>query len=340
MNITIKDIAREANVSIATVSRALNNKSNVDEYTKQNILKIAEELKYKPNFIARNLVKQETNVIGLVLPEIQGDFFTEIIKGIDQHAFPRGYNTVVAGSHSQRTIVESMIHFMDKSMIDGIIIMVPAVNDQIKEIIDRSTIPVVLISGKNELVDIDTVSIDNYQGAYSMTDYLIKQGYTKIAHVRGPSNNNDAVERKKGYLDALKAYGIPVREDWIINGEFSLKGGEYAASRLLSLLDKPEVIFAGNDMMAIGCYKVIRAHGLKIPQDIGVTGFDDISISDLLNPRLTTVHVPISELGRTAANLLLNRIEKEKNNEQIEPKHIKISTGIIIGGSIINRNNN
>lgn len=330
MSATIKEIAEQAKVSIATVSRALNNLGNVKEETKELILNIAEELKYSSNIAARRLAKQQTKIIGFVLPEIEGEFFTDIIKGIEKEAYAQSYHVIVVGSHSERNIVESILNFMKRSLIDGVILMIPSLSEQIKDIISASEIPVVIINGKNEANAVDTVSIDNYQGSYSIVNFLIKNyHYKKIAIIEGPSNNNDALERFEGYMAALKDNGIKPKDDWMIDGDFTSKGGELACSRLLSLLEKPEVIFASNDVMALGCYKVINAHGLKIPDDIGVVGFDHISLADLVSPHLTTVHVPIEEIGQEAARILLERINETAKGV----RHLKISTGIIVGDS-------
>jgi len=331
MATTIKEVASKANVSIATVSRALNDGSKVRPSTKESILIIAEKLNYKPNIIARNLVKKNTSIIGLVLPEIQGDFFTDIIKGVDEVAYSSKYHIIVASSHSERPVVESLMNFMGRSMVDGVIIMSPLINDRIKEIIKKSDTPLVIIDCVSPIENVDTVNIDNFQGAYAITEYLIKNlGYKKVAHVEGPANNNDAIQRKAGYIEALYKNNIPIKQEWIVPGGFTSDGGRLACSRLLSLIEKPEVIFAGNDMMAAGCYKAIDSLGFKVPDDIGVAGFDDIFLSEFLTPRLTTVHIPIIEIGKSAARLLINKI---KNGKDHKPKHLKVSTGIIVGES-------
>lgn len=334
MNITIKEIAKRANVSIATVSRALNNLDNVRPETKDSILSIAEKLNYIPNVGARNLVMQKTNIIGFVLPEIQGEFYTEIIRGIDEYVYNAGYHMIVASSHSQRSIVESLVNFMKRSFVDGVILMAPSINERVKEIITGSTVPVVVISGKSEVDIVDTVSINNFQGAYSIVNFLIKNyGHTKIAIIKGPSTNNDSLERYEGYAAALTDNKIKINENWVVEGDFTLRGGEIACSRLMTLLERPDAIFASNDMMALGCYKVINSLGYLVPKDISVVGFDHILFSDVVLPRLTTVHVPKSELGQEAARLLLERIDGGRDKE---PEHVKVSTGIIIGESCNN----
>lgn len=330
MAITIKEIAGKAKVSIATVSRALNNDPKVRPETKDLILGLAKHLEYKPNIRARNFARKKTNIIGIVLPEVVDEFFTEIIRGIDEVACASGYNTMVAGTHRERTMAESIRNFSGRGVVDGIILMAPSINDKIKEILTKSDTPVVIINGNNELDIFDQVGIDNFQGAYSITEYLVKTlGYSKIAHITGPALNNDAIERLTGYVTALRDNKQSIRNEWIISGDFTIKGGENACRRLLSLPEKPQVIFAANDMTAIGCYKAVQSFGLNIPQDIGIAGYDDVFVSQFLTPRLTTVHVPILELGRTAASLLMHRIHDENGKR----KQIKISTGVVVGCS-------
>jgi DNA-binding LacI/PurR family transcriptional regulator len=331
MPITIKEIADKARVSIATVSRALNDDEKVKPETRQVILSIAREFHYKPNILARSLVKNQSNIIGVVLPEVDGEFFSEIIHGIDEIAYTGGYHTIVASSHSQRSIVESLIDFMGESLVRGIILIAPNISNQIRSIVQQSSIPILLINSNHDLDHLDSVGIDNYRGSYTMTEFLIKKcGYKKIAHIKGPVQNDDAIQRKLGYIHAMNDNNMSIKDEWIINGDFTVASGEHACRRLLSLDDMPEAVFAGNDMMALGCYKAAKSYGLKIPDDIGVAGFDDIFLADFLTPRLTTVHIPISEIGKASAELLLNRI---LNGDLSEPKSIKISTGLVVGDS-------
>jgi DNA-binding LacI/PurR family transcriptional regulator len=330
MSITIKELAEKANVSIATISRAINNDKKVKPETKDLILKLAQKYSYRPNVLARNFVKRKTNTIGLILPDVADEFFSDIIRGVDRVAYNGGFNTMIASSHSDRTLTESVFSFMRNGFVDGVILMAPNVSDQIKEVIMSANIPTVLINSKREDINCDTVGIDNFQGSYSMMEYLLKKGYKKIAHVAGPTSNIDAIERKRAYRKAMEDYRLKAKDEWMISGDFTISGGEYACRRLLSLRDKPEVIFASNDMMAIGCYKTIAEFGLKIPDDVAVTGFDDIFVSQFLYPRLTTIHVSISELGKTSANLLIKRINNQNGKEY---QHLHISTGLVIGKS-------
>lgn len=340
MKATIYDIANKAGVSTATVSRALGDKSDtVKPETRKRIIQISDDLNFRPNSLAKNLAKRTTSAIGLVLPDIQGDFYNQIIKGVDEIAFSGGYHLIVASSHSKRNMVESLLGFMRESLVDGVILMIPSMNSQLEDVLAKYKIPVVIINDIQAFDKYDIVSIDNYQGAYSIIDYTIKTyNHSKIAMITGPASNHDSQMRKKGYTCALKDAGITIRKDWIIEGDFTTKGGELACSRILSLKEKPDVIFAANDNMAAGCYNVAESLGFKIPDDIGIIGFDHIELGSFLRPKLTTVHVPASEIGKTSTQLLINRLSNKEYNS-FEPKNIKISTGIIIGDSVTKSNN-
>jgi LacI family transcriptional regulator len=332
MTASIKEIGKRANVSIATVSRALNDYPNVKPETKELILEIAKELNYEPSGLVKSLVRSNKNVIGFVVPEIWGEFYTDIINGIEDVASQEGFHLIVASSHSNRNIVESVLNFMQESLVNGVVLMIPSMNEQVKEIITKSKTPIVLITGKNEWGNINIVGIDNFQGTYSMTKYLVEQlGYEKIAIIRGPNENYDSSERLEGFLSAMLELGLSIKDEWIVPGNFDVRSGELACSRLLAMLDRPELIFCFNDMMALGCYRYINKVGLKIPNDVSLVGFDHILLSEVIDPLLTTVHVPKRELGSEAMHILLRLIRNK--NKNIGPQHIKISTGIVVGGS-------
>jgi len=330
MAATIKEIADRAGVSIATVSRALNNDAKVTDDTRQLILNISEELKYKPNLLARDFAKKTSSIVGLVLPDLSDEFFTEIIKGVDEVTYKHNFYTMVASSHKYRTLEESLITLAKNGLVGGMILLISSLSKSIKEILDQSNIPVVLITGGSGNTGYDEVSINNYQGAYDMTGYLIKKKYTKIAHITGPDDNDDSLLRKKGFLDACAKHNIRINKSWIVKGDFTKESGEQACMKLLSAQNRPEVIFASNDMMALGCYDAMEKAGLKIPHHTAVVGFDDIFISRYLSPALTTVRVQIEEVGRKAADLLVKRMNSDNSKKT---SRIKISTGLVIRSS-------
>jgi len=331
MTPTIKLIAKKANVSIATVSRALNDDVRVTLETRAKVKRISNELNYKPNLVARNFVKKTSYAIGLILPDISDEFFTDIIRGVDEITYKNGYYTMVSSSHKHRTLADSIETFVQTGLVGGVILLMSAMTDDIKNILKNTKIPVVLIGGVKQEYDFDIVSIDNYQGAFNATEYLIKQkNFTKIAHITGPSENYDALLRKKGFLDACKKNGVSINKSFIVEGNYTIDSGYHAFIQLYGLSEKPQAIFAANDMMALGCYDAAHYFNIKIPDDISLIGFDDIFISKYINPGLTTVRVQIEEVGKTAANLLIERLNKSNGKTH---SLIKIPTELIIRNS-------
>ena len=332
MTITIKELALKCGVSTATVSRAMNDDPSVKKVTKDKVLSFAKKLNYNPNLLARSFVTKKSNIIGLVMPDIYGEFFMEVIHGVDEVCYLNKYYTMVASSHGKRSTAEAIVDFMSRGIVGGIILMTPSIDDEIRKILQLNHLPIVVISGKRDFDRCDSISIDNYNGAYYLIDYLINtKKVKKIAHISGPLDNNDAVQRQRGYWNALEDNGIKINKNWIVEGDFTTVGGQSASSKLLKMQDRPEVIFAANDMTAIGCYLTARDLRLKIPVDFGVVGFDDIFVSQFLNPRLTTAHIPIYDMGKEAATTLIKRmIKSEKNKFQ----HIIMPTELIIGGSV------
>ncbi len=331
MTPTIKQIAEKANVSIATVSRALNNDFRVTIETREKVLRISKELNYKPNLAARNFVKKTSNSIGLILPDISDEFFTDIIRGVDEITYKNGYYTMVSSSHKHRTLADSIKTFSQTGLVGGIILLMSDMSDEIKNILEDTKIPMVLIGDSKKDYNFDMVSIDNYQGAFSATEYLIKKKkYKKIAHITGPANNYDALLRKKGFIDACKKNGVRINKSFIVDGNYTIDSGYHAFIQLYGLQEKPEAIFAANDMMALGCYDAANFFNVKIPDDISLMGFDDIFISKYLNPALTTVRVQIEEVGKTAAKLLIERLMESNGKAH---SLVKIPTELIIRNS-------
>jgi DNA-binding LacI/PurR family transcriptional regulator len=331
MTPTIKQIAKKANVSIATVSRALNNDLKVTPETRERILKISNELNYKPNLFARSFVKKTSNIIGLILPGISDEFFADIIRGVDEITYKNGFYTMVASSHGFRTLADSIIAFSNAGLVGGVILLLPTLTDEIKSTLQNIKVPVVLIGGGKQEIAFDTVAIDNYEGAVIATEFLIKKkGYKKIAHISGPNDNDDAYLRKKGFVDACKKNGINVSKSFLVDGDFTKESGYNGFIKLYSQSEKPQAIFTANDMMALGCYEAANYLNVSIPKDISLIGFDDIFISQYLNPGLTTVRVQIEEVGKSAATILINKLNG--SNGKVNPL-VKIPTDLIIRNS-------
>lgn len=311
MNVTIKEVAKKAGVSTATVSRVFNNAGVVDEETRRRVKEVAHELRYTPNALGRGLSTRRTDAIGLLLPDLHGEFFSEVIRGADQAAQQNRYHLLVSSSHTTREALQSALQVM-RGRVDGLIVMSPSIDEHsLKENLPRS-LPVVLL---NCLVDddsYDSFNIDNYTGAYEMVRHLVQHGHQRVAVIKGTEKNLDAEERLRGYRQALREAGAELHAELEVFGNFSESSGYDAAQKLLMLRAHPTAIFAANDSMALGALSALREMGVAVPQEIALAGFDDVPISRFLSPALSTVHVPITDLGAIAIQKLIHAFT-EKN---------------------------
>lgn len=309
VSVTVKQVARRARVSVATVSRVLNGKGSALETTRQRVLKAARALGYVPHLGARSLITRRTETLGVLLPDLYGEFYSEVIRGIDHAAGRRGYHVLVSSSHSDRVEVSAVLMAM-RGRVDGLLLMSPA-----QDALDLrgdlpASVPVVLLNCRAAGTSYDSVNLDNYAGAVAMVEHLHAVGHRRIALVRGPADNFDARERLRGYRTALRRLGAYAGPELELPGDFRESSGFAAARRLLAMADRPTAVFAANDSMAIGLLSALADSGVRVPQDVAVTGFDDIPVSRFLRPPLTTVHVPIAEMGTRAVEMLLHQVQE------------------------------
>jgi LacI family transcriptional regulator len=307
MAITIRDVAREARVSVASVSRALNGNSNVTQETRERILRVAARLRYVPHSAARSLITRRTQTIGALLPDLFGEFFSELIRGIDLAARARGLHLLVSSSHGDAEEAAMALRAM-QGRVDGMLVMSPHVDGAFLHRNLADAVPAVLINSAMKSARHSTLNIDNYGGARAMTEHLIAHGYRHIAFIGGPDGNFDAAERLRGFRDALANSKQEIAAK-VLPGDFSEESGYAAGRELAALKKRPRAVFAANDMSAIGCLLALGENGVRVPDDIAVAGFDDIPIARFVTPALTTVRVQIAELGRNALELLAGRIE-------------------------------
>jgi LacI family transcriptional regulator len=307
MGATLKDVAREACVSMASVSRALNGTGVVREEIREKILAAAARLNYVPNSGAQSLMTRRTRMIGVLLQRFHGEFFSELIRGIDAAARSRGLHLLVSTSHDDAVETREALRAMI-GRVDGLLAMLPHIDASFLQQTVGSTLPVVLMSTADVEHVYASVGVDNYGGAYAMVKHLVACGYRSIAHIAGPTTNIDTKERLRGYLDALRKE-LPGVEPHVITGDFTEESGYKAAEELLSQAERPRAIFAANDMMAIGCMSAVLEAGLDVPKDIAIVGFDDIPTSRFVRPALTTVSVRIADLGARALASLAEAID-------------------------------
>lgn len=302
---TIKDVAREARVSVATVSRVINGGGPVAEETRRRICDIATTLRYVPHGGARSLITSKTTAIGVLLPDLYGEFFSEVIRGIDLAARRSGYHLIVSSSHNDRAEIEGAMRAM-RGRVDGVIIMSPDIDAQALMLNLPDSHPVALLNCALRGAAFDSVNIDNTRGARAIVRHLISHGHRRIAIIAGASRNVDGHERQLGYRAALRDADLDRNSHWEPPGNFTEDSGFEAARSLLKLRSRPTAIFAANDSMAIGALSALREAGVRVPEDIAVAGFDDIPIARHVNPPLTSVHVPIAELGERVTEKLID----------------------------------
>ena len=306
-SVTINDVARRANVSVATVSRALNGQSNVTEGVRKRVLAAAEELRYTPHHAARSLSSRRTRTIGVVLPDLHGEFFSELVRGIDQAARRHGLHLLVSSYHGNPAEQATALRTM-RGRVDGLLVMSPFLGDT-APLRDNLTaaIPAVLVNTRIDAGPCGTLGIDNYRGARAMVRHLVDTGRRRIAFIAGPEDNYDAHERERGYRDELAA-SLPGTTPRVLRGDFGEASGHAAAQEMLRAAELPDAVFAANDMMALGCLFALGQAGVRVPGDVALAGFDDIPLARYVHPALTTLRVDIAALGERAMELLQRRI--------------------------------
>lgn len=300
---SIKDVARLARVSVATVSRALNGHANVAEAVRRRVVQAARELRYTPHHAARSLSSRRTHTIGVVLPDLHGEFFSELIRGIDQVAREHHLHLLLSSYHGDADEQAAALAAM-RGRVDGVLVMSPHA--------DRSTVladhlgdlPAVLIDTRDADERHASLAVDHYAGACAIMRHLLEAGHRRIAFIGGPQNNLDAEERLRGYLDTLKTVK-PRPRPWVLPGDFSEAAGHAAGVALLAASERPDAVFAANDMMALGCLFALTQGGLVVPRDVALAGFDDIPLARFVVPALTTARVRIADLGARAVRALV-----------------------------------
>ncbi len=326
---TIYDVAREANVSIATVSRVFNNNAKVSDNTRTKVKDAALRLNYSPHLGARSLMSRRTDSIGIVLPDMHGEFFSELIRGLDSATRKLGLHLLISCSHDDTEELNASISAM-KGRVDGIVIMSPLISSHDFQKYIPEKIPVIVLNGPSEKAIYSAVSIDNYAGSYAMTEHLIAEGYQRITLITGAKNNSDSEQRIRGYVDAMKNK-LPDSIIDIVEGDFSEESGYNAGMQILARPLMPEVVFASNDGMAIGCLCAFDEQNISVPKDIALAGFDDIPLSRYLRPALTTIKAPIAEFCSKAIEMLVAKIEKKDSDYTVEV--VKFTPTLVIRDS-------
>ena len=312
-HVTIKDIARELNVSVATISRAFNDKYDIRKETKEMILEKAKEMGYTPNSIAKRLIEKRSYSIGVVIPEFNNMFFPKVIVGIQDTLIKAGYHALIMiTNEDEKTEVET-IKKMRENMVDGLIISMckNTANIEFYQELTKLEMPMVFFNRVCDKIPAPQVILDDYKWAFFATEHLILEGYKKIFHLYANQEISFVEKRIKGYQDALRKYKLFYDDSYFFDGNFTAEGGEVAAKKMLAENNIPDAIISCNDFMAIGAMKVFKEKGYKIPEDIGFMGFSDSKSAELIDPALSTVGQEYFMMGKESADLLLKQINEE-----------------------------
>jgi len=327
---SLKDIARLADVSIATVSMILNNKDqNISASTRENVLRIAKESNYIPNAMARSLIIGQTKIIGLIIPDISNPFFPELARGVEDKANLSGYNVIFCNTDDDLEKEEKCLEMLAEKMVDGIIFAHSAKRTGGLENYIRENIPIILIDRDMDINNVKgKVLVNNLHGAYHGVEHLLEKGYHNIAFITGDLTSNTATERLDGYKKALIEYGIPIDERYIKSGYYKSDWGVEATKQLIREGINFDAIFCGNDLIALGAMKTLMGHGLKIPDDVAIVGFDDIWMANMVLPELTSIRQPNYEMGFKAAEMLIEVISNP--GIRTEKREIVLETELIV----------
>lgn len=307
MAVTMRDVARQAGFSVATVSRVLSGSGPVAERTRVRVMETAAALNYVPNATARSLTTSLNETVGVLLPDLYGEFYSEIIRGVEGAARARRYHTVLTsvqgGPGELAAALRSLV-----GRVDGLVAMSPEIEPDVLQANFPAGVPVAMLG--RPLEGHASVTIDNEAGARDMVSHLADLGHHRVAHVGGGASNADARARLAGYRHVVAARGLDADPALVLPGDFTEGSGHAAGRALLDMADRPSAVFAANDAMALGVLRALREGGLSVPDDVALAGFDDIPVAQYVMPGLTTVHVPIQEMGAWAVEAVLDAVSR------------------------------
>ena len=334
MALKIRDIAEDAGVSIATVSRVLNKSQPVSEELRERVMASVERLGYRPNPVARSLRTRRTFVIGVIVPNISNAYFTDIVRAIEDVALEAGYVVTVCSSDQDLAKERRYVDVLRNRMVDGVLIAVADRTQSQVSPLTESKVPVVLIDRRLEASSNgDSVTVDTRHGAYVAVQHLFQRGYSRIGIVGGPSAVSTALDKIEGYKDALREHSVPLDEGLVFEGDYTEASGADIARRIFQMDNPPQAVLIANNLMTLGFFKVVKEYGLRVPHDIAFVSFDDSTWASLADPPVTLVDQPTYELGKTATEILLDRMDSEASDVHAEARHLVLRPRLIVRGS-------
>lgn len=337
---TITDIARELNIDVSTVSKALKNHPKISDTTKKKVQEKARQLNYRPNHIATALVKGKSNLVAVMVPHTDETFFASAIRGIVDVVKNEGYGIIIFQSNNNTEDEISNIETMFRARVDGIIASHAMNTDNFDhyENILKQDIPLVLFDRFNDNIDSDIVAIDDYKGGYKVVTHLIEQGCKKIAHISGNQNVHIYNERFRGYQQALNEHGLPLEPSYVVEGKTSLEDGKRLAARLMDSDPHPDAIFCADDFTALGAIQLLQERGIQVPDQVAVAGFSNEPFTSFVTPGITSVDQHSREMGIIAAQHFLDQMNSQKNSTGRKlPRKTILSPDLIIRDSSLKK---
>lgn len=322
-NTTIYDISKKLNVSVATVSRALNNHSRISQATKELVVNTAKEMDYKQNNLAKALKSGETKTVGVIVPYINTNFFSSVIRGIEEELSPHGYRVIICQSHDDAIVEKKQLNTLLHTQVDCIFISISKNTSDVeylKKVVSTTNTPIIFFDRKKDVPGISTITIDDHKGAYLATEHLINEGYKNIYHFSGDQNLEIYQNRLSGYKSALIDYKLPVIEENIINTGSSIEEGIHAMKSVWKRKVKPDAIFSASDFTALGVCKQIKNLGLEMPKDIGVIGFSNEPFTQFMELSISSVDQTPVMMGKVSGNVFLESIKDNFSGITIEKK--------------------
>jgi LacI family transcriptional regulator len=331
--ISIQYLAAELGLSASTISRALNNAFDVSDATKAQVWALAEKLNYQPNSMAASLRSGRSNVLGVIVPHINGAFFPAVVHGIENLASQAGFNVMICQSSEEMDREKKHINALLKAQVDGVLVSMSDTTRDFEhfEQVRRKGIPLVFFDRMPEIDNVCGVVADDYQGAYQLTEHLIAQGCRRIAHLAGPQHLNITFNRHQGYYDALLAHGLPYEPELVIPLTNSReKGGALAMQQLLAGPVRPDGIFSAYDFAAAGALRVLEENGIRVPEDIALAGFSNEPFTTMVKPQLTSVDQHGEQMGEAAVQLFL---QLQKHPDTFTGQRIVLTPNLMVRAS-------
>ncbi len=321
--VTIKDLARHLNISVATVSRAMRDMPEIKAETRDAVLKLAKEWDYQPNLLATNLVKSRTKTIGVIVPDLAYHFFASVVKGIEEEAIARGYSLLLTQTSELYERELTNVQNLSRGQVEGFIVSISQETTDFEHLkrLQRKGIPLVFFDRDADEIDVPKVMVDNVGAAYEATKHLIENGSKRIAFLAGPSNVTVSNLRQSGYEQAMKDSGLALDETLVVHGNYNLQQAIDLTNELFELKNPPDGLVVVSDRLAVGAIVALRKRNIRIPEDVAIVSFNDEPICSIVTPTLSSVAQPTFEMGKMAITLLINQIE---NPESLDKPEVKV----------------